>query len=199
MHSSSLGVRPGGFLCRHKINNFIFPWATWCYAAHPLLWHPMGHISLETGVQQGDSLGPLLLALVQQKILNAIDADDDCVHILYQAQYLDDGTLAGKKYAILCAVSLLDSIGPSLGIFINMPKCELFCKGDTSEFPLSMKPSHVPHLDLLGAPIGDYFLWKICSIKALRGLEVVFQTGRSRGIGPLGCLDSALVVWELLN
>ena len=97
-------------------------------------------------------LGPLLFALVLQEILNAIDADDDCIHILYQTWYLDDGTLAGKKSAILSALSLLDSIGPSLGIFINMSKCELFCKGDTSEFPPSMMYSHVPHLDLLGAP-----------------------------------------------
>ena len=107
----------------------LLPWATWCYAAHPLLWHPMGRIFSETGVQQGDPLGPLLFALVLQKILNAIDADDDCIHILYQAWYLDDGTLAGKKSAILRALSLLDSIGPSLGIFINMSKCELFYKG----------------------------------------------------------------------
>ena len=98
----------------------LLPRATWCYAAHSLLWHPMGRIFSETGVQQGDPLGPLLFALVLQKILNAIDADDDCIHILYQAWYLDDGTLAGKKSAILRALSLLDSIGPSLGIFINI-------------------------------------------------------------------------------
>ena len=92
----------------------LLPWATWCYAAHPLLWHPMGRIFSETVIQQGDPLGALLFALVLQKILNALDADDDFIHILYQAWYLNDGTLAGKKSAILCALSLLDSIGPSL-------------------------------------------------------------------------------------
>ena len=97
----------------------------------PLLWHPMGHIFSETGVQQGDPLGPLLFALVLQNIyiINAIDADDDCIHILYQAWYLDDGTLAGMKFAILRALSLLDSIGPFLGIFINMcPNVHCFVK-----------------------------------------------------------------------
>ena len=64
-------------------------WVTWCYA---LLWYPMGHISSEAGVQQGDLLGPLLFALVLQKIINAIDADDGCVHILYQTWYLGNGT-----------------------------------------------------------------------------------------------------------
>ena len=38
-----------------------------------------------------------------------------------------------------------------------------------------MKSSHVPHLDILGAPIGDYLF---CA--AFRGHEVVIQTGRSR-------------------
>ena len=66
-----------------------------------------------------------------------ISADDDCVHILYQAWYLDNGTLAGKKSAILHALSLLDSIGPALGIFVNLSKCEVFCKGDTSNYLLS--------------------------------------------------------------
>eukprot|EP00731_Ephydatia_muelleri_P012305 Em0006g1199a len=134
----------------------LLPWATWCYAAHPLLWHPMGRIFSETGVQQGNPLGPLLFALVLQKILNAIDADDDCIHILYQAWYLDDGTLAGKKSAILRALSLLDSIGPSLGIFKNMSKCELFCKGDTR------------------APIGDYlFCGKNAASKRSEALKLL--------------------------
>ena len=37
----------------------LLPWASWCYGQHPTLWHPMGIISSETGVQQGDPLGPM--------------------------------------------------------------------------------------------------------------------------------------------
>ena len=32
----------------------ILPWVSWCYGSHPLLWHPLGQISSESGVQQGD-------------------------------------------------------------------------------------------------------------------------------------------------
>ena len=38
----------------------FLPWVSWCYGSHPLLWHPLGQISSESGVQQGDPLGPLL-------------------------------------------------------------------------------------------------------------------------------------------
>eukprot|EP00731_Ephydatia_muelleri_P001362 Em0001g1362a len=135
----------------------LLPWATWCYAAHPLLWHPMGRIFSETGVQQVDPLGLLLFALVLQKILNAIDADDDCIHIL------DDGTLAGKKSAILRALSLLDSIGPSLGIFINV---SCFVKATPCR-----------------APIGDYlFCGKYAASKrseALKLLSRLVEVGTS--------------------
>ena len=55
-----------------------------------------------------------------------------------------------------------------------MSKCELFCKGDTSEFPPSMKSSHVPHLDLLGAPIGDYlFCGKYAALKCSEALKLL--------------------------
>eukprot|EP00731_Ephydatia_muelleri_P028499 Em0020g143a len=55
---------------------------------------PMGQISSQTGVQQGDPLGPMLFALVLQKLVTSIDADDDCLQLLLEAWYLDDGVLA---------------------------------------------------------------------------------------------------------
>eukprot|EP00731_Ephydatia_muelleri_P003659 Em0001g3659a len=57
------------------------------------LWHPMGHLSSQSGVQQGDLLGPILFALVLQKLISTIDADDECLQLLLQAWYLDDGVL----------------------------------------------------------------------------------------------------------
>ena len=63
----------------------LLPRASWCYSVQPLLWHPMGYLSSESGVQQGDPLGPLFFALVLHQIVSSIDGDDECLHLLYQA------------------------------------------------------------------------------------------------------------------
>ena len=110
----------------------------------------------ETGVQQGDPIGPLFFDLVLQKIVSAIDTDDECLDLLYQAWYHDDGILAGTKSALVRALTLIEELGPTVGIFINLSKCEIFCRTNTAMFPTSMKVSHAPHLDILGAPVGDY-------------------------------------------
>ena len=57
---------------------------------------------------------------------------------------------------MLRAVSILEEFGPSLGIFINISKCEVFSRNDPHSFPAAMKTSHLPHVVILGAPIGDY-------------------------------------------
>ena len=48
----------------------LLPWVGWCYGSHPTLWHPLGQLSSETGVQQGDPLGPLLLSSAQVGVIH---------------------------------------------------------------------------------------------------------------------------------
>ena len=44
----------------------------------------------ESGMQQGDPLGPLFFALVLHKVIAAIDADDVCLSlILHNSRELD--------------------------------------------------------------------------------------------------------------
>ena len=62
----------------------LLPWASWCYGSHPYLWHPIGHLTSEADVQQGDPLGPLFFALVLHKFIATIDADDDCLRLILQ-------------------------------------------------------------------------------------------------------------------
>eukprot|EP00731_Ephydatia_muelleri_P032588 Em0024g132a len=41
----------------------LLPWASWCYGQQPLLQHPLGTVTSEVGVQQGDPLGPMFFSL----------------------------------------------------------------------------------------------------------------------------------------
>ena len=93
---------------------------------------------------------------VLHKLISSIDADNDCLQVLFQAWYLDDGVLTGSRSAVLLALSLIEELGPSLGIHINLAKCELFSNNGNSMFPSTVKFSQHPNLEILGAPIGDY-------------------------------------------
>ena len=132
----------------------LFRWVFWWYGQHPVLWHPMGTRRSEQGVQQGDLLGPLLFSLVLHKLIRSIASDSECSRLLFNMRYLDDGTLAGPKVAVNRAIHLIQQLGSSLGLVINMAKCELFSRDDLEDFPGDMKICHEPNLVILGAPIG---------------------------------------------
>ena len=134
----------------------LLPWVLWCYGSHTSLWHPMGQISSQSGAQQGDPLGPMLFTLVLHKLVTSIDADDDCLQLLLEAWYLDDGVLAGERSAVIHALHLIEDLGPHLGLYIIFSKCELFSRSGNSLFPPVVKSSLLPNLDILGAPIGDF-------------------------------------------
>ena len=133
----------------------LLPWSQWCYGQHPVLWHSLGTISSEIGVQQGDPLGPLLFCLVLQQIISAIAEDVDCESLLFHHWYIDDGVVAGPIAAIARVLAIIQESGPPLGLNINIAKCELFSSRDLSSFPEEMRRSNVPHFEILGAPIGD--------------------------------------------
>ena len=106
------------------------PWScyhevSWCYGTHPLLWHPLGQISSESGVQQGDPLGLLLFALVLLILMSSLDADDECADLILQPWYLNDVALGGSHTAVLCALHLIEEMGRALDLHVNLLKCEL--------------------------------------------------------------------------
>ena len=152
----------------------LLPWSQWCYGQHPALWHSLGTISSEIGVQQGDPLGPLLFCLVLQQIILAIAEDVDCESLLFHHWYIDDGVVAGPVAAIARVLAIIQESGPPLSLNINIAKCELFSSRDLSSFPEEMRRSNVPHFEILGAPIGDLvFCAKFVAQKQLEASKLL--------------------------
>ncbi|KAL5468738.1 hypothetical protein EMCRGX_G029849 [Ephydatia muelleri] len=113
-----------------KIAHELYPWVLWCYGQHPILWHPMGTLTSECGVQQGDPLGPLLFCLVLNILVKDICSDPNCANLSFHSWYLDDGVVAGPSLAVQKVLALIEEKGPLLGLLVNFSKCEVFSPTD---------------------------------------------------------------------
>ena len=63
--------------------------------------------------------------------------------------------IAGSKQAVVQALSIIQDLGPPLGLVINSSKCELYGDCDLQPFPSEMKKCNAFNFEILGAPIGD--------------------------------------------
>ena len=88
-------------------------------------------------------------------IIIIIITDPICFDLLFHAWYIDDGVIAGSKQAVVQALSIIQDLGPPLGLVINSSKCELYGDCDLQPFPSEMKKCKVFNFEILGAPIGD--------------------------------------------
>ena len=162
----------------------------------PLLWHPLVQ-------SQGFNRG---IALVLHKLISSVDANDECIDLLYQAWYLNDGALAGNHSAscVLRAMDIMgpalvmdiiEEMGPALGLCIKFAKCELFSSKGNATFPPAVKCSLLPNLDILGTPVGDYlhcsrFITEKCCEKLLASLVDV------KGVQSPGGVHITAHVWR---
>ena len=88
-------------------------------------------------------------------LISEISKDDVCSHLQFHALNHDDGVLAGPISAVHRALVLIKAIGPSLGLFVNVSKCEVFSQSDLSLFQIDMKQSRNPNIEIFEIPIGD--------------------------------------------
>ena len=118
----------------------------------------------------------MFFSLVLHKLVSAIATDEDTAQLLFHAWYLDDGVVAGPKQSVLHSLARIQELGPPLGLVINPSKCELYSQNDMSVFSSQMKQSNMPHLEILGSPIGDtIFCANVCVSKMCTGLSIAFS------------------------
>ena len=101
----------------------ISSWLECCYSSQPLLFFGEHTILSCCGVQQGDPLGPLGFALALHPIVERIKRE--VPGLLLNSWYLDDGTLCGSISDICSALDIIETDGPSRGLFLNRSKS--FC------------------------------------------------------------------------
>ncbi|XP_026456101.1 uncharacterized protein LOC113357055 isoform X2 [Papaver somniferum] len=133
----------------------ISRWVEFCYASPARLYY-MDHIlSSSKGVQQGDSLGPLLFALTLHLLAKKIAMECE---IELQAWYLDDGTLIGDTPMVAKDLKIIQDEGVLRGLRLNIAKTELFWPTpDPKASVASVFPPNISRpskgVKLLGGPV----------------------------------------------
>lgn len=135
---------------------YAFLWQA--YSQPTNLYHNSELILSQSGVQQGDPLGPLLFSLVLQPIISKLTSPLNLF-------YLDDGTLGGDPEIVLSDFIKLVDACKSVGLIINPDKCELyFCSSidaDTVSAFNTVAPGirlmSQSDLSLLGSPTVFFF------------------------------------------
>ena len=127
----------------------------------------------------------MFFSLVLHKLVSAIATDEDTAKLLFHAWYLDDGVVAGPKQSVLHALAIIQELGPPLGLVINPSKCELYSQNDMSVFSSQMKQSNMPHLEILGSPIGDtIFCANVVSQKCAQASQLLSQIEEVGSVDP---------------
>jgi len=148
--------------CRDKIPS-LSPWAEWCYAEPSKLWFGESVVSSESGVQQGDPLGPLLFSLALQPLLEQAKREHGNNGLDLVFAYLDDCVLAGDAAAVAQAFNDLRASAAAIGLKISMgrdksllvPCAKTQATFDRSLFPQDLEVQLDGNFELLGSAIGD--------------------------------------------
>lgn len=127
------------------------------YGHHSTLYYNHETISSESGVQQGDPLGPAGFCISLLRLIDSLNSK-------LNGWYLDDGTIGDNFKTILADITKIIDYGLESGLVLNTSKCEIFIFNCTEEQKASMYEKVsillpgvrlINEIDLLGAPISN--------------------------------------------
>ena len=102
----------------------IISFASFCYSKHSDLFFNSSIVDSQTGVQQGDPLGPLLFSLAIWPHIDEIESK--IPNLLQHCWYLDDGFIARTEIELCKALEILSESGEKFGLELRKDKCELW-------------------------------------------------------------------------
>jgi hypothetical protein len=144
----------------------------------------------QTGVHQGDPLGPLLFSAALGVMLKEVLTEERLAGLIFNGWYLDDGLIAGAKDVVLDTLEAIAAAGALIGLKLNWRKCEVVsCDPSIGSLFRDMQVHLPTSWEILGADVGtaggrDHAA-KIVN-KAIR--RVAHPAKRQR-----------LIVWEVLR
>src|SRR5256714_8370570 len=109
---------------------------------------------LESGVQQGDPLGPVYFCCGLQSLIDRIAA----LQPVYQKWYMDDGGIVGSPELLLKVWEILKNGGVPLGLELNSKKCEWSWLNPDCNLvcPIDGVPRTTKNeIQMLGVPLGS--------------------------------------------
>ena len=129
-------------------------WTWWCYNQPPLLvYDHKREFFSQSGVQQGDPLGPLYFCCGLQSLIDQIAE----LRPVYQKWNMDDGGIVGSPELLLKVWEILKAGGEPLGLVLNPQKCKWsWLDPDCNlESPISNVPiTATDKIQMLGVPLG---------------------------------------------
>ena len=139
------------------------PWVSSMYGSHSSLYCQSRVLRSESGVQQGDPLGPLLFSWALHPTANVVSSS-----VPWCSWYLDDGALIGTRPQLESALAALVADSPRTGLQVNLSKCQVWGPAPPTLSPLLSKVSPVPFtpgsgITHLGSPVCHPASWDYAS------------------------------------